>query len=113
MLRIGCATALASLLMLATGVSPSAQSDLDAFMSQVLSRRDENWKKLQQYTLAEDERFELTGTGGTRLFGFHREYDWFPRDGIFMRSPTRADGVAIGEEERRRSEEQWLRREQG
>jgi tagatose-1,6-bisphosphate aldolase non-catalytic subunit AgaZ/GatZ len=38
----------------AFGAAPSAQSDLDSFMSQVLARRDENWKKLQQYTLAED-----------------------------------------------------------
>jgi hypothetical protein len=26
----------------------SVQSDLDAFMADVLERRDENWKKLQQ-----------------------------------------------------------------
>jgi hypothetical protein len=90
---------------------PSAQSDLDAFMSQVLARRDENWTKLQQYTLAEDEAFSLTGTGGTRIYGFTREYHWFPRDGIFVRSPTRADGVAISEEERRRAEARWIDRE--
>ena len=91
--------------------APSAQSDLDAFMAQVLARRDENWKKLQQYTLSEDETFALTGTGGTRIYGFTREYHWFPQDGIFVRSPTRADGVAISEEERRRAEERWIRRE--
>ena len=32
-----------------------AQTDLDAFMQQVLSKRDENWKKLQQYVLDENE----------------------------------------------------------
>ena len=94
------------------GAAPSAQSDLDSFMSQVLARRDENWKKLQQYTLAEDETFSLTGTGGTRIYGFKREYDWFPQDGIFVRSPTRADGVAISDEERRRAEQRWIRQEQ-
>ena len=36
--------------------APSAQSDLDALMARVLERRDENWKKLQQYTLNERER---------------------------------------------------------
>src|ERR1044072_7119134 len=37
-----------------------AQTDLDAFMRQVLARRDDNWKKLQQYIL--DER--CAGRGG-------------------------------------------------
>ena len=96
----------------AFGAAPSAQSDLDRFMSQVLARRDENWKKLQQYTLAEEETFSVTGTGGTRIYGFKREYDWFPQDGIFVRSPTRADGVAISDEERRRAEQRWIRQEQ-
>src|SRR5687768_11727940 len=103
----------AALTLVATfGATLSAQSDLDAFMAQVLARRDENWKKLQQYTLAEDETFSLTGTGGTRIYGFKREYDWFPQDGIFVRSPTRADGVAISEQERRRAEQRWIRQEE-
>ena len=41
-----------------------AQSDLDAFMEKVLARRDDNWKKLQQYVLEEKEAFDLTGPGG-------------------------------------------------
>jgi hypothetical protein len=86
-------------------------NDLDAFMSQVLARRDENWKKLQQYVLDEDETFLLTGPDGKRLFGTHREYNWFPRDGIFVRSPTRADGVTISEADRRKAEDEWLRGE--
>ena len=28
-----------------------------------------------------------------RLFGFEREYLWFPREGFFVRSPLKADGV--------------------
>ena len=81
-------------------------------MSQVLARRDENWKKLPQYTLSEDETLLLTGTAGTRIYGFKREYDWFPQDSIFVRSPTRADGVVISESERRRAEQRWIRQEQ-
>src|SRR5207253_1739067 len=84
--------------------SLSAQSDLDDLMSQVLSRRDDNWKKLQQYVLDERERFELSGLDGVRIFGLDREYSWFPRDGIFVRSPIRADGVAITDSERRKEE---------
>lgn len=96
----------------AATVAPAAQSDLDAFMSQVLSHRDANWKKLQQYVLNEEETFQVTGPAGNRLYGFRREYSWFPRSGFFIRSPTRADGVVLGEAERRRAEEEWLRREQ-
>jgi hypothetical protein len=81
-------------------------------MAQVLSNRDENWKKLQQYILDEQQTFLVTGPGGIRLFGGQKEYRWFPREGFFIRSPTRADGVAIGEDERRREEDRFLRREQ-
>jgi len=98
--------------ILAAGAVPSAQNDLDAFMSQVLAQRDQNWKKLQQYILDEDETFQLTGPEGKRLFGTHREYNWFPRDGFFVRSPTRADGVTISEGDRRKAEDAWLRGEQ-
>ena len=36
-------------------VAAAAESDLDAFMQQVLAHRDDNWKKLQQYILDERE----------------------------------------------------------
>jgi hypothetical protein len=91
---------------------PSAQSDLDALMSDVLSRRDDNWKKLQQYTLTERENLQITALAVFRLFGFEREYLWFPREGFFVRSPVKADGVAIAEDRRRREEDQWLKNAQ-
>lgn len=80
-------------------------------MSRVLERRDENWKKLQQYVLDEGERFQLFGPGGVPLYGFHREYTWFIRKGFFIRSPVRFDGVAISEGERARREQDWMARE--
>ena len=40
------------------------------FMARVLARRDENWKKMQQYILDEQERFRLTGPDGARIYGF-------------------------------------------
>lgn len=89
----------------------SAQSDLDAFMERVLARRDDNWKKLQQYVLEEKEAFDLTGPGGLPLWGMRREYSWFIRQGIFVRSPVRANGVTLSERERRKAEDQWLNRE--
>jgi hypothetical protein len=88
-----------------------AQSDLDAFMEKVLARRDDNWKKLQQYVLEEKEAFDLTGPGRFPLWGMRREYTWFIRDGIFVRSPVTADGVKLSESDRRKAEEQWLRRQ--
>jgi hypothetical protein len=108
------------LIVIAGGAASSAQSDLDALMSRVLARRDDNWKKLQQYVVDERETFQIVGPGGTTLYGFLREYLWFPRDpstplgasGRFVRSPVTADGVAIGEDERRREEQRWLAREE-
>ncbi len=80
-------------------------------MSRVLERRDENWKKMQQYVLDEGERFQLLGPGGVPLYGFHREHTWFIRQGYFIRSPVRFDGVTIGEDERAREEQEWIARE--
>jgi len=91
----------------------SASTDLDAFMSRVLERRDDNWTKLQQYVLEERETFQLTGPGATPLYGMRRESAWFPRDGIFIKSPLRANGVEIGEADRRKAEESWVKREEG
>jgi len=88
--------------------TPSAQSDLDALMARVLERRDDNWKKLQQYTLNEREEMRITALAVFRLFGFEREYLWFPREGFFIRSPLKADGVAIAEDRRRAAEARWL-----
>lgn len=105
------------LLVLAVGLVvagglPAAQSDLDDLMSRVLANRDANWKKLQQYILDETQTFTATGPGDLRLFGGKRESIWFPRDGFFIRSPVRVDGVEIGDEERAREEARFLRREQ-
>ena len=38
-------------------------------MRQVLARRDENWKKLQQYVLDERERVDVRGPDRTTLWG--------------------------------------------
>ena len=99
------------LLAAAVPASVTAQSDLDAFMEKVLARRDDNWKKLQQYVLEEKEGFDLTGPGRFPLWGMRREYTWFIRDGFFVRSPVSADGVKLSEADRRKAEDQWLRRQ--
>jgi hypothetical protein len=102
----------ALVVVLLAGVGVSAQTDLDAFMRQVLARRDENWKKLQQYVLDERESFDIRGPGGTPIWGERRDYTWYIRDGFFVRSPVKFNGVAIAESERRKFEADYLKRQQ-
>jgi len=89
---------------------PTAQSDLDAFMAKVLATRDENWKKLQQYILDEIEKVAVRGPSRLPIWGEQREYRWYIRDGFFVRSPLKANGVTIGEKERLAYEERFLKR---
>ena len=90
----------------------SAQTDLDAFMGQVLARRDDNWKKLQQYVLDEREVIDLRGPGNVPLWGERRDYTWYLRDGFFVRSPVKFNGVEISESDRVKYERDYLRRVQ-
>jgi hypothetical protein len=89
----------------------TAQTDLDAFMQQVVARRDENWKKLQQYILDERETFDLRGPTRLPVWGQQRDYTWYIRDGFFVRSPVKFNGVAIGEAERKKFEDEYLVRQ--
>jgi hypothetical protein len=89
-----------------------AQSDLDDFMQRVMTRRDDNWKKLQQYILDEREVIELRGPDRTVMWGDRREFTWYMRDDRFVRSPLRFNGVAIGEADRRTYEADFIKREQ-
>src|SRR3954466_1920937 len=84
-----------------------ADTDLDAFMREVLAKRDDNWKKLQQYVLDEREWVDVRGPGGALMWGDRRDYTWYIRDGFFVRSPVTANGVAVGEADRRKYEEDF------
>src|SRR4030095_1178485 len=94
---IAVASAGVGLLVAASLTTPDlvAQTDLDAFMRQVLVRRDENWKKLQQYVLDEHETIDVRGPSRLPLWGERREYTWYIRDGFFVRSPVKVNGVTI------------------
>lgn len=94
------------------GAVPLAQSDLDALMGRVLAQRDGNWQKLQQYVLNERETMQVTGPGNLPMYGFRREYLWYPREGRFVRSPLTADGVAVSDRERLEAERRWIEREE-
>ncbi len=103
---------LASAAVVTGGLAPlGAQTDLDQFMKRVVSRRDDNWQKLQQYILDESELVDVRGPGGAPFWGGRYEYTWFLRDGMFVRSPLKANGVTIGEADRRKEEEEYVRRE--
>ncbi len=91
--------------------SRQAGNDLDQFMAQVLARRDDNWRKLQQYVLDERETADFLGPGRVRLFGMDREYEWYIRDGVFVRSPVKFDGVTLSEDDRRKAEQEWIGKE--
>ena len=112
------ALAAASLLVQAAGAAPSGQAkpaalltDLDAFMSRVLERRNENWKTLHDYILSERETFQILGPGGVPLAGQRREFQWFIRDGYLVRSPVKANGASLGEADRQKYESDWLKKE--
>jgi hypothetical protein len=81
-------------------------------MQRVLERRDDNWQKLQQYVLDEHEAIELRGPGRSVIWGERRDFTWFLRDGRFVRSPLRFNGVEIGESDRRKYEADFVEREQ-
>lgn len=98
-------------LTLVAGQDDGADSEIDRFMERVLERRAANAAVRRQYVLDEDIRFRVTGPGGEPLWGSHQEFTWYERDGIFVRSPVRADGVPIDEERRREYENEWLARE--
>ncbi len=102
----------AAVLVVLSIPAASAQSDLDAFMQQVLARRDDNWKKLQQFILDERETIELRGPDRSVMWGERREFTWYIRDDRFVRSPLRFNGVEIGDADRRKYEADFVRREQ-
>jgi hypothetical protein len=94
------------------GSSARAQeTDLDALMARCLERRNETWRVLHDYVLDERERFALEGPSDVRLFGSDRQYSWYVRDGILVRSPVRFNGVAVPDKDRREYEARWLNEE--
>ena len=93
------------------GKSAAPLTDLDAFMARVLERRNENWKTLHDYILSERETFQILGPGGIPLAGQRREFHWFIRDGFLVRSPVKANGAALSDPERRKYEDEWLKKE--
>ena len=93
--------------------SPAPANELDAFMEKVLKRRDVNRQTLQQYVLDETEQIEILGPARMPVYRQKRDYTWYVRDGLHVRSPVRFDGVTVGDEDRKKYEDEWARRERG
>ncbi len=89
----------------------ASTSDLDAFMEKVLARRDVNRKMLNQYVLDETETFDVFGPGQWPLYRTKRDYTWYERDGMHVRSPVRFNGVTVKESAREQYETDWIHRE--
>ena len=94
----------------ATRATPGS-NEIDLFMERVLDNRDASWRRLGDFILRETETFEFEAPLGIPLSGFRRDYEWYVRDDVVVRSPVRFDGVAIDEETRLDYEENWLREE--
>jgi len=80
-------------------------------MEKVLKRRDVNRQTLEQYVLDESEQVEVLGPARMPIFRQKREYAWYVRDGLHVRSPVRFDGVAVGDDDRKKYEDEWAQRE--
>ena len=91
--------------------APSVNNELDAFMEKVLKRREVNRQTLEQYVLDESEQFEVLGPARMPVYRQKREYTWYVRDGLHVRSPVRFDGVTVGDEARKEYEDTWVTRE--
>jgi hypothetical protein len=86
-------------------------NELDAFMEKVLKRREVNRQTLEQYVLDESEQFEVLGPARMPVYRQKREFTWYVRDGLHVRSPVRFDGVTVGDDARKEYEDTWVRRE--
>ena len=92
---------LALLSVVLAGVGAQEENELDRFMARVLEQQERNAAPRLEYVL--DERAEVHLTGPDRTLLVRGEYTWYARDGVFVRSPIRVDGVTIGAAERRRT----------
>lgn len=95
----------------AQSAGAAAANDLDALMEKALAKREQNRLTLERYVLDEVEDVEILGPGRTPVLRHHREFTWYVRDGLHVRSPVRFDGVQVGEGARAEYEADWMRRE--
>ena len=91
------------------GLGAQEENALDRFMARVLEQQGRKVALRLGYVL--DEQAEVHLAGPDRELLVQGDYIWYARDGVFVRSPIRVDGVTIGAEERIGYETEWLERE--
>jgi hypothetical protein len=107
-----CLAAIVATLSGQTDKRPAPANELDAFMQKVLGRRDANRQTMNHYVLDETEGIEVLGPGRAPLYRQKREFTWYVRDGMHVRSPIRFDGVGVDADARDHYEQTWIRREE-
>src|SRR5688572_22747352 len=80
-------------------------------MERALARREVTKRVLNDYIVDESEEFEVLGPSRMRIYRTRRDFTWYVRDGMHVRSPLRVDGVSVPEDERDRYEARWIHRE--
>lgn len=88
--------------------APQPQDDIDAFMEQVLAKRELDWQATYDYVFNEVERLSIRGDEIAALQSFEQEYTWYVRDGYLVRSPWSVNGVEVGTNEREEAELRWI-----
>ena len=88
---------------------PAPQDDVDAFMEEVLAKREINWQATYDYVFNEVERLRIRGGEEiAALQSFDQEYTWYVRDGFLVRSPWSVNGVEVDADEREAAELEWI-----
>jgi hypothetical protein len=96
-----------------------SQDEMRKLVIASLEKADVDMKGMLNLVFSEDEIFinehYIINKGGVlepdKSFfpSFKKSYDWFVRDGVFVRSPKSINGVAISPSQRAAAEEKWLK----
>jgi len=87
----------------------AAQDDVDAFMEQVLAKREINWQATYDYVFNEVEMLRIRGGEEiAALQSFEEKFTWYVRDGYLVRSPWTVNGVEVDDETREKAELRWI-----
>ena len=94
------------------GVQASpGENEIDQLMARVLDNRYTSWRQLGDFIVRHVFTVEIEAASVVPFSGFRREYEWYVRDGVAVRSPVRFDGIDVDEHERRDAEADWQRAE--
>ena len=95
----------------ATPSAATQSNEIDSLMKRVLDNRYTSWQKLGDFILRNTIAVDLEAPLEVPYSRLRREYEWYVRNGVAVRSPVRLDGVDIDSDERRDSEDDWRRSE--